>query len=346
MRKAVILIIITALLTLPVSAMEFTAPDVPDSAQEYMPDETDSFGEGLWYILKKAVASLQPSMADAAGVCLSLIAVVLLVSVLQSVSENIKQAANIGGTVAIGILLIQPAHTLVNLGTQTVVELCEYGKLLLPVMTAAMAAQGAATSSAALYTGTALFSSLLSSLISKLIVPLIYIFLCLGVANAAIGEAILKNLRNFVKWVTTWSLKLVLYIFTGYMGITGVVSGSADASAVKAAKLAISGVVPVVGSIISDASETILVSAGVMKNAAGVYGLLAILAMGIGPFLEVGVQYLLLKVTSSVCGVFGSKSISGLIQDFCTAMGLILAMIGTVSLLLLISTVCFMKGVS
>lgn len=137
---------------------------------------------------------------------------------------------------------------------------------------------------------------------------------------------------------------MVLYIFTGYLGITGVITGTADAAAVKAAKLTISGVVPVVGGILSDASETVILSAGVMKNAVGMYGLLAVAAIWITPFLQIGAQFLLLKLTAVLCAVFGVKEASELIEDFSSAMGLLLGMTGTVSLLMLISTICFMKG--
>ena len=141
-------------------------------------------------------------------------------------------------------------------------------------------------------------------------------------------------------------LKTVLYIFTGYISITGVISGTVDASALKATKLTISGIVPVIGKVLADTSETILVSAGIMKNAAGVYGVLAIIAVFIGPFLEIGIQYLLLKLTGAVCNIFGNKQTVTLINNFSTGMGIILAMIGTVCVLLLISLVCFMKGMS
>lgn len=345
MRKAAIAVILIVLLTVPVSAMEFTAPEAPESAQELMPKEAQTFGEGLWQIVKSAIPLIQPAIAEAARACLSLIAVVLLISLLQAMPGDTSRMVELTGAITIGALLLQPANALIRLGIQTVSELSEYGKLLLPVMTAALAAQGGATTSAALYAGTAFFDAVLSTAISKLIAPMIYLFLCLAVANSAVGEDILKKLRDFIKWLMTWGLKIVLYIFTGYIGVTGVVSGTADAAAVKAAKLTISGVVPVVGSILSDASEAILIGAGVMKNAAGVYGLLAILAVWINPFIRIGVQYLLLKVTAAICGVFGTKSASGLINDFSTAMGMLLAMTGASCLLLLISTVCFMKGV-
>lgn len=346
MRKLILVIIILCLFTSSVSAMEFTAPDAPESAEKYMPKDTESFGEGLWSIIKSAIAQLQPSIAEAAGICLSLMAIILLVSMLQSFSSISKRTVELVSTLTIGILLIRPSNSLIQLGVQTVEELSEYGKLLLPVMTAAMAAQGGTTTSAALYTGTALFNTLLTLGITKLIIPMVYIYIALCVAHSALGEAIVKNLRDFIRWLMTWSLKIIIYLFTGYIGITGVVSGTTDAAAIKAAKLAISGFVPVVGSVISDASEAILVSAGVMKNAAGLYGLLAILAVWIGPFLHIGIQYILLKITSAVCSVFGCKESVSLIGDFSGVMGLLLAMTGTVCLLLLISTVCFMKGVS
>ncbi len=346
MKKLILVVIIASFLILPAKAMSFTAPSVPDAGQKYMPQDTESFGEGLWYIVKTAMGQLQPSIVQAASVCLSVLAVIILISMLQSFSGNTKHVTELVGALMIGALFIVPTNTLISKGTETISLLSEYGKLLLPVMTAALAAQGGVTSSAALYTGTALFCSLLTSFIAHLLIPMLYIFLCLSVANSAIGEDILKRMRNFVKWLMTWSLKILLYLFTGYLAITGVVSGTADASAVKAAKLAISGVVPVVGNIISDASETILVSAGIMKNAAGVYGLLAMTAVWIGPFLQIGVQYLLTKTTSAICSVFGAKQISSLVEDFAGAMGMVLAMTGTVCLLLLVSTVCFMKGVS
>ena len=99
-----------------------------------------------------------------------------------------------------------------------------------------------------------------------------------------------------------------------------------------------------VGGILSDASEAVLASAAAVKNAAGIYGLLAIVAMWLGPFLRIGVQYLMLKAAGAVCGVFGVGSFAGVVEDFAAAMGLLLAMTGAVCLMLIISTICFLKG--
>ena len=103
--------------------------------------------------------------------------------------------------------------------------------------------------------------------------------------------------------------------------------------------------IPVVGSILSDASETILVSAATVKNAVGIYGLWAIAAIWLGPLVKIGVHYLLLKALATFSTIFAGKKISGLIDGFSAAMGHILAMTGAVCLMFLVSVVCFLKGV-
>ena len=344
MRLMLIILLILSL-AMPVSAADITAPTVPESGRDLMPQDGTSFGDGLWQICCRGLAKIRPDIAEGAKISLCIIAAVVMLSILSAFPGMTEKCCDLVGAVCIAGLLLGSANSLIRLGTDTVEEISQYGKLLLPVMTTALAAQGGLTTSASLYVGTAAFDTLLSGVIASVLVPMVYIYLALAAANAAIGDDLLKKLRDFLKWLMTWVLKTVLYVFTGYMGITGVVSGTTDAAALKAAKLTISGVVPVVGGILSDASEAVLVSAGVVKNAAGIYGIFAVLALIAEPFFRIGVHYLILKFTAAVCGIFGSKRITELIDDFTSVMGLLLAMTGTVCLLILISTVCFLRGV-
>ncbi len=345
MKKFLILLLLISVVAVPVQAMEVTAPPVQDGVQDLLPNESASFSEDIWYILKQAISNLRPDIAQAVSVCAGLISIVLVASILGCYTSAMEKTIRLACTVCIAAMLVKPSNAFIQLGVTTIQQLCEYGKLLLPVMTTALAAEGGITSATGLYAGTVVFNTFLSSGITKLVVPMIYIFLVLCVAGGATGENVLKNLKDFMKWLITWSLKITLYLFTGYLGITGVVSGTVDASAIKAAKLALSGFVPVVGSVMSDASEAILVSVSTMKNAAGVGGMLALIAICITPFLKIGLQYILLKLTAAVCAVLGDKVSVQLVEDFTTVMGFLLAMTGTVCLLHLVSTVCFMRGV-
>lgn len=340
-----ILVLIAMFVPMNVSAAEISAPDAPYSAQEFMPDKDETFAQGLWHIIKKAIEKFEPTVAEALSICLMIITVMIFLTFMQSMSIQTQRTAELAGVIAISLIFLQSAKSMILLGTETVQNLTEYEKLFLPAITAAMAAQGYVTTSTALYTGTAIFNTVLSGLISGALIPMLYVYICICIANRAFNEKLLDSMSGFMKWLMTWGLKIILYVFTGYISITGVISGSADATAVKTAKIALSGVVPVVGNIISDASEAVLVGAGVVKNSVGIYGLFAIISIYIGPFIQIGTHYLLLKGTSAVSSALGNKKCASLLCDFTSAMGILLAMSGTLCLLLLISTVCFMKGV-
>lgn len=346
MKKLLIVMILLACMATPVYAEDLVAPDPPSQAMQFLPQEQGSFSSDLWHLLSQAIQILEPEIAHSFGICLSLIAVSLLMSVLNCFPGSSGMLTGLCGSVVIGCLMIGASAEMISSAADTVRSISDYSKLLVPVMTAALASQGGVSQSAALYAGTAFFDTVLTSVIANALIPMVYIYVALSVAQSALGNDLLKRFQDLVKSSTAWFMKLVLYIFTGYMTITKVITGTADQTALKATKLTISGMVPVIGGILSDASETVLIGAGIVKNTVGLAGLMAVLAIAIGPFLKIGVQYVLLKMTGAVCGMIGDKRSTELIGDFSTAMGLILAMTGTVCLMQLISIVCFLMGAS
>ena len=333
------------MLLIPAHAMEFEAPAAPPPVRAAVEQPADSFGEGLWNVARFALRKLDPSLDRACrsllGVCMAVLACGML---RQMTSGTAAGVLDLGAAALAAGALLGPSLSLLRLGEQTVRQLNDYGKLLLPVMTGALAAQGGVTASASLYAAAALFNALLSEAITRVMIPGIYLYLALSIGAAVTGEALLRGLRDLLQWMTGWVLKGSLYLFTGFLAVTGIVSGTADAAAVKAAKLTISGAVPVVGSILADAAETVLVGAGLMRSAAGIYGLLTVLALCLTPYLQTGLQYLLLKAVSAFSASLDSGKTAELLGDFSAAMGMLMGMIGTQTVLLLVSTVCFMKG--
>lgn len=346
MRRFLVLLILIVLYAVPICAMEIAPPEVPEEGELYMPEETESFAEGLWYIVSNALQDAIPQLGNTVSVCIRLTFVVILGVILTSFTGTVNHVIRIGCGVLVGTTLLSPVNDLMNIGIQAICVITEYGKLLIPVLTATLAAQGGVTSSAALAALITFFSTVLATVITKLCIPMLYIYFCLSICNHIVGNELLKNIHKFLKWLIVWSMKIVLYVFTGIISITGVITGAADASSVKAVKLSLSGMIPVVGGIISEASETILVSAGLVKNAVSIYGLLAIAAVVVGPFLTIGVQYLLLKITGALCSAMAPEDSSKMILDFSGGVGMLLGMTGTISLLFFVGITCFMKGMT
>ena len=324
--------------------------ELPEEAGEIMQDITFEDDPDLWIgtknVFLRALAKTDGSLKSGLRLCAILIGLVTLCSVadMSSVSK-FGGAVSAAGALGICAAFVGEFNAMVSMAQETIQTLSDYSACLIPVLATAAAMSGSMNAAAALHTGTLLFSELLMQLICKLLIPGVFFFLAVATAEAALNSDALTELRELIGWLISKSLRIMVYVFLAFLSISGVIGGAADAVAIKTTKAAMSGMVPVVGGMISDASETILASASVIKSSIGVFGMIAILSICILPFLKVGVQYLLLKVTVAISGTVGLKPHVSLLKSFSTAMGYLLAMCGTCGLLLLISSVCFLKVV-
>ena len=82
-----------------------------------------------------------------------------------------------------------------------------------------------------------------------------------------------------------------------------------------------------------------------LKNTVGLMGMLAILAACAYPFLQLGVQYLLYKLTAFLAAAIGAPGLCNLIDGLGGAFGLVLGMTGACALLLLVSVLSSVAAV-
>ncbi len=352
MRRILIAVLITLLLTSTVSSApeEEYDPDaliqaIPSEASELLEDtdpEQAGIMETALTLLIKTIGSSAESIRQGLRTAGILLALVLLCGICNVFTTE-HTLCRIIGAIGLFVAVTGSVSSMVDLAEHTVRELADYSALLLPVMAGAMALSGNPISAGGLQAITALFAQLLCRVILKLLIPGIYLFLALASAEAALGNTVLADLREFLFWLMEKSLRILMYCFTAFLSVTGVISGSADALAVKTTKTAISGMIPVVGSILSDASESLLCGTATVKNTIGIVGMTAVLAITLLPFIRIGIQYLIMKGTAACSGSVGLKEHCTLLKHISSAMGLLLAMTGVCGLLLLISGVCYLK---
>ena len=337
------------------------AAEVPEDLVRSAPEAAEELLEGADLTaggLTAALAQLLQSLGDRAGEVvrqrLRGAAAILLVVVLCGAAEGFFQGSGMksppflpmAGALSVTMAAAGSLDSLLGLGASTIDELSAFSQTLLPTLAAATAAAGAVTTATVQQVATVFFVDLLIQLIDRVCLPMVYLYIGVVTAAACLPENRLGTLADGVKKVVTWVLTGAVLAFTLYLSVVRVITGSADAVTVKVAKAAISGVVPVVGKIISDASETVLAGAGMLKNTIGIFGTLAILAACAYPFLQLGVQYLLYKLTAFLAGAVGAPGLCKLIDGLGGAFGLILAMTGSCALLLLVSVLSSVGAVT
>ena len=279
-------------------------------------------------------------------------AVVLVVAAMFSgmfsavFPESKGNYARLAGVLAISAVSVANVNTFVGMGANVTDELVTFSHLLLPILTAAAVAGGAVTSAVAKYAATVLFLDIMMNTMKNVILPLIYAYIATSVAEAAVGGNMLSGASTLLKWLAKTTLTVMVLIFVTYISLTGVITSGADAVAVRAARVTVSTVLPVVGGMLSDAADTVLSGASMLRNAIGVFGMLAVAATCAVPFLRLGLNYLLFKAAGGLSGAVADKSITKLIDAFGAAFGLTLAMVGVSAIMLFVSIVVTIKTVT
>ena len=300
--------------------------------------------EGLQELWAAGSGSLTGTVRQALASGVLLLAVVALCGLAGEVEAGLGRSAelspaNVTAAVAVTAVAVADVHALVGLGRQALEQMHQFSQILLPTVAAAAAASGAPGGASARQLATMLFADILLTVIDTLLLPLVYAYVAACTARAALGNEGLGRLAGLLKWAVTAVLTALLVAFVSYLTVSGVIAGTADALTLKAAKMTISGMVPVVGGILSDAAGTVLAGAGVLRNTVGVFGMLAVLGMCLLPFLQLGIHYLVYKLTSALAATVSQGPASGLIDQIGGAFGLVLGMTGAGALLLLVSLV-------
>ena len=345
MRKSMVILLLAWWLVAPAWGAELpreVRDALPAAAEEITEELEDpaSLSEGLSRLWDRALGYVEEAVRQSIGGGV----VLLAAAVLCALTEECMDAAGgkvhfvpMAGALAITLAAAGSVKTMMGLGQETVEELNTFSKALLPTLAAVSAISGGAVGATLRQIATVFFADLLLGLIHGLLMPMVYLYAGALAAGCCLADKRLTAVAELLKTVCTKLLTAALLAFTLYLTVGGIFAGTVDSARVRVTKTAISGMIPVVGGIIAEASETVLAGAGLLKGAIGVFGLLGVLALCAYPFLQLGIQYLLYKLTAFLASVIGDTELCGLIGGLGGAFGLILGMVGSCALVLLVS---------
>ena len=352
MRRMLIFCTLALLCAVPALGAELAVPGLDrvwEEAEGHGVTADTTLDQGLSNLISDGLEQIGTLFRAGLSTAAKLMMVVLLCSLAEGAragEEQGIQAVTIAGVLAVAALTMTDMAVMIGLGRDTLQKMEDFSSVLLPVVAVLTAAAGGVTGAAARQGATVLFSQLLITAMDRLLIPLVYAFVAVHCAYAAVGNPGLKKAAGLLKGAITFVLTALLLAFVGYLTASGAIAGSVDAAAVKAAKLAISRAIPVVGSILADASESVLAGAGALRGTVGAVGLIVVLAICLTPFLRLALQYLVYKTAAALCATVAQPKLSGLIDAIGSAFGLVLGMTGAGALILLVSLVSAVKAVA
>ena len=281
-------------------------------------------------VIDGVMAEIRSFAADAAVIMVMAMLSATVGTLNNSLGENSAgKAAFFAFFTVISGLALSCFQTALSYGTEVISLMTGFMTKLTPVLILMLFTCCKAVSAAAFEPVLSAAVFVVSAVIEKCLVPLMTFSAVLAVAGNIGDKSKISGFIKIVKSVTKWLMALVITLFTGINAIYGFSSASLDAVGAKTIKFAVGSLVPVVGGFLSDTLETVASSASLLKNAAGISGILIICGICITPVIKIGIMQLLLKFAAAMVEPVTDSRISSMIWDVSEA---VTSVFGTVIL--------------
>ncbi len=315
------------------------SPDDPDSITKLTPKTVISY---MWEKLKYSAAA----PVRLFGIVLS---VIILGAASGAAADSLGNKGSIGLyrtiTVMIAIILTVPSmESCIKNAAQTLKCGSEFMLCYVPVFAGISAAAGNAASSLSYNAIVLLIAEVSVNIASDMLMPVISVCMAMNIIDAVNPTFSLSSVTGLMKKMTTLLLGFGMTVFTGLLSIQSIVGASADTLGVKAAKFVVSNFVPVVGSAVADAYSTMRSGLGLLRGAAGAFGIIALCVTLLPPVLETLCLYLAMTAGEAAAEMFGVKELGTFFKGAASVLSLTAAVLACFGVMFVISTVILMAA--
>ena len=299
-------------------------------------------------LLKKVLGLLGGELLDGLRVLGSILAIVVIHSILKSVSESlendtISKLIYYVQYVLIVTIVMMNFSDIVQVVKDTCNNLIGFMNILIPLLISLMIYTGSITTSGVLEPIILFLINFIGNIIQTLIIPIVLVFTSLIVISKISDNVQIDKLSKFLKSGVVWFFGIILTIFVAVISLEGTLSSSVDGITAKTTKAVVSSAIPVVGKILGDAVDTVLGCGIILKNAVGVIGIIIVIGICIIPILKLGIFTIAYKLMSAICEPIADKNITSLLDQIGDVYKIFLAILCSVSVMLIVGTALVVK---
>ena len=299
-------------------------------------------------LFQKVLRLLGGELVDGLTVLGSILAIVVIHSILKSVSESlendtISKLIYYVQYILIVTIVMMNFSDIVQIVKDTCNNLIGFMNILIPLLISLMIYTGSITTSGVLEPIILFLINFIGNMIQTLIIPIVLVFTSLIVISKISDNVQIDKLSKFLKSGVVWFFGIVLTIFVAVISLEGTLSSSVDGITAKTTKAVVSSAIPVVGKILGDAVDTVLGCGIILKNAVGVIGIIIVVGICIMPILKLGIFTMAYKFMSAICEPIADKNITSLLDQIGNVYKIFLAILCSVSVMLIVGTALVVK---
>ncbi len=293
---------------------------------------------------QKIISVFTGKLGNPLRVFASAISVVLLCALLEGLKLSFGEkplggVVRMVGTLCVCTLFIQPIVSCISDAADVLKAASTFLLACVPVLSGIMVAAGQSASAGAYHMLVTAAGNVVSSFASFVLVPLMNIFLALSIVSSISPGINLNGFCSALNKVIKWIMGLGMTLFTGLVTMHSVVASSADTTGIRTAKFVVGSFVPVVGSALGEALNTVSSCIKTLKAGVGAFGLLAGLFLFLPILAECVLWILTLTLCSGVSQIFNLDEITGLLKASADVVSTLVAILLCCMAVLIITTV-------
>lgn len=295
-------------------------------------------GAGFWQMVWPALKS---ALVANAGLCLQIIAAGIFCGILAEMrasfaDSSVADAASYA-CYAVAVLPALSVVARVLLQSKEAVDaIVGWMNALFPVMTVLMTTLGSTSAAGVLQPAQALICQVILWAVQNIVMPLTLTLAVLAVVARLSDRIKLDKMESLIKSIIKWLMGAITVLFSGSVALQGFTAATYDNMAIRTAKYAVDTAVPVLGGMFSDTLESVMASSLLIKNSAGVAGVMVLAGMLLGPVIQIVSVIFLLRIASALLQPLGDVRLTDSLSKMADALQMMFLGVGVSAVL------CFM----
>ncbi|MBX6395292.1 MAG: stage III sporulation protein AE [Alicyclobacillaceae bacterium] len=319
--------------------------DIVDKYGGYLPEDSIPSvidfvekGSGPWAVLKGLAKFALDEWGRSLGLLGALILLAIFAAVLETLQGSFAQPevsriAFAGVFLTLLVLAVHSYFGAVNSARGAVQTMIDFMLAVLPMMTALLAAVGAFTTAAMLHPMVIAVTHVVSYVTTAVVIPLIFFSAVLDITSLLSDRYRATQLAGVLRSAGIAVLGACLTVFLGVISVSGAARAVADGVAIRVAKFATASLVPVVGKMFSDATETVVGASLLLKNAIGLAGAVVVLLTCAFPALKIFAMAMVYNVAGAILQPLGTSVLAQCLAAIGKSLMVLFAAVATVGMM-------------
>ncbi len=270
---------------------------------------------------------------------------VIIIKVQQAFNSTVSEIVFNIVFLTIMVFTVQSLKIGLETASQAVSQMISFMLVLWPVLLTLMVSLGHVVSSTLFDPILLGGCQLVSQVVNFTVLPLFFTAGILQIVDYLSLEISISKLSKLVRNVGAFILGICFTVFSGFTIMRGTAGSVADGIALRTGKFLAKGFLPVIGSMLSDAFDTVLGCSLIVKNAVGIFGLIVLFFICTLPALKLIAMIFMYKIAGAFLQPIDNDRISPLLYSVSGILTYIMAAVLTVGIMLFITlTVILISG--